>query len=81
MSPVLNQIQEKVYERPIPYSPILGHYGSNRELLFKNHFFDCFLGCSKFFPALHANDKLTVSSAALRTRSIYRYWIEKHKIF
>jgi len=21
----------------------------------KNHFFDCFLGCSKFFPALHAN--------------------------
>jgi len=33
MSPVLNQIQEKVYERPIPYSPILGHSGSNRELL------------------------------------------------
>jgi len=21
----------------------------------KGHFFDCFLGCGKFFPALHAN--------------------------
>jgi len=33
MSPILNQIQEKIYERPIPYSPILEHSGSNRELL------------------------------------------------
>ena len=33
MSPVLDQIQEKVYERPIPYTPILGHSGPNRELL------------------------------------------------
>jgi hypothetical protein len=33
MSPILDSIQEKVYERPIPYLAILGHSGSNRELL------------------------------------------------
>ena len=37
MSPVLDQIQEKVYERPIPYTPILGHSGPNRELLMSIH--------------------------------------------
>ena len=37
MSPVLDQIQEKVYERPIPYPPVLGHSGFNRELLVVGH--------------------------------------------
>ena len=41
MSPVLDQIQEKVYERPIPYSPVLGHSGSNQELLVFNYLKQC----------------------------------------
>ena len=36
MSPILDYIQEKVYERTIPYFAILGHSGSNRELLYFN---------------------------------------------